>query len=199
MPHNGDYPDVLVMPGVPTGPAGGHELRGPRDRDNFRDFRGRRAAVAGSIAAARDARGCRASRGLLRTAGGPRVGWNVTARAVAGRARSHRSGRSGQKVQPIRWLPIMDDLRGARRCRSGSCSRSYSAFGVLPTGKAAHQRLPSATPAVPFTSGRQDHARRGSAALDSWWTARGLDSFAVAADLVPDGRHTQPKRPDRTV
>jgi hypothetical protein len=33
---NGDYPDVRVMPTVPAGPAGGHGLRGPRDRDNLR-------------------------------------------------------------------------------------------------------------------------------------------------------------------
>jgi hypothetical protein len=31
---NGDYPEVVVMPTVRAGPAGGHGLRGPRDRDN---------------------------------------------------------------------------------------------------------------------------------------------------------------------
>ena len=31
---NGDYPEVVVMPKVRAGPAGGHGLRGPRDRDN---------------------------------------------------------------------------------------------------------------------------------------------------------------------
>jgi hypothetical protein len=31
---NGDYPDALVMPAVPAGPAAGHGLRGPRGRDN---------------------------------------------------------------------------------------------------------------------------------------------------------------------
>jgi hypothetical protein len=33
---NGDYPDALVMPTVRAGPAGGHGLRGSRDRDNLR-------------------------------------------------------------------------------------------------------------------------------------------------------------------
>ena len=33
---NGDYPDVRVMPTMRAGPAGGHGLRGPRDRDNLR-------------------------------------------------------------------------------------------------------------------------------------------------------------------
>ena len=32
----GDYPDVRVMPTMRAGPAGGHGLRGPRDRDNLR-------------------------------------------------------------------------------------------------------------------------------------------------------------------
>jgi hypothetical protein len=33
---NGDYPDAVVMPTVLAGPAGGHGLRGPCDRDNLR-------------------------------------------------------------------------------------------------------------------------------------------------------------------
>jgi hypothetical protein len=33
---NGDYPDVCVMPMMRAGPAGGHRLSRPRDRDNLR-------------------------------------------------------------------------------------------------------------------------------------------------------------------
>jgi hypothetical protein len=33
---NDDYPDVCVMPTVRAGPAGGHRLSRPRDRDNLR-------------------------------------------------------------------------------------------------------------------------------------------------------------------
>ncbi len=33
---NGDYPDVCVMPMMRAGPAGGHRLNRPRDRDNLR-------------------------------------------------------------------------------------------------------------------------------------------------------------------
>jgi hypothetical protein len=33
---NGDYPDVGVMPVMRAGPAGGHRLGRPRDRDNLR-------------------------------------------------------------------------------------------------------------------------------------------------------------------
>jgi hypothetical protein len=40
---SGDYPDVLVMPTARAGPASGHGPGGPRSRDNFRGFRGRRA------------------------------------------------------------------------------------------------------------------------------------------------------------
>ena len=62
---NGDYPDVCVMPKVRAGPAGGHGLRGPRDRDNSEAFEEGEQRVAGSVAAARDARGCHSGQGLL--------------------------------------------------------------------------------------------------------------------------------------
>jgi len=41
---NGDYPEAVVMPMVRAGPAAGHGPRGPRDRDNFRGFRGTRVS-----------------------------------------------------------------------------------------------------------------------------------------------------------
>ena len=62
---SGDYPDVLVMPTARAGPAGGHGLRGPRGRDNFRDFEKGEQRVAGGIASGRDASGCHAGQGLL--------------------------------------------------------------------------------------------------------------------------------------
>ena len=62
---NGDYPEVVVMPTVRAGPAGGQGCAGPAIGIISEAFEEGEQRVAGSVAAARDARGCHAGQGLL--------------------------------------------------------------------------------------------------------------------------------------